>query len=79
MKEIIKPGNTGVKITYNNTCPFCGCIYKYEQEDIIPNYNYTFGSYTICPCCEKENLAATFANFTDIITKYNNEWKSDNE
>lgn len=22
MREIIRPGNTGIKIKYNNTCPF---------------------------------------------------------
>lgn len=84
MREIIRPGNTGIKIKYNNTCLFCGCEYTYEQEDVFSNYNSTFGSYVLCPCCGKENIAAVLPNFINEITidcqefNYDKEWRNSN-
>lgn len=44
MIKIIKIGHP----VYRKTCPLCGCVFTYEDEDI-----YTCGSeMTIgCPCC----------------------------
>lgn len=52
MKEIIKRGTKGI-----TTCKTCGCLFSYEQEDLVheDTDNYKgWKEYVICPqcCCE---------------------------
>ena len=49
MKEIITPGNKGIEIKYYNTCPYCGCYYSYQSEDIYNNYGLTNMMNVLCP------------------------------
>jgi len=53
--EIIKHGN--IKSKYQNTCPFCGCIYNYAASDIY--MIYTGIAVVDCPECGNSNIAAT--------------------
>lgn len=47
--KIIKEGKTG---KFTKTCPYCGCEFEYEQEDIKVDSN-EYSTYVICPCCGK--------------------------
>lgn len=60
MKEIIRPGNGGIKIKYNNTCPYCQCQYTYEDTDVFSDYSLNAMTYVNCPSCGNRNIAATF-------------------
>lgn len=42
-KMAIKIIKQGVK-EFNLTCPYCGCEFTYEKEDV-------YNSEVICPCC----------------------------
>ena len=55
MKEIITPGNKGIEIKYYNTCPYCGCYYSYQSEDMYNNYSFTNAMSVLCPCCGMAN------------------------
>lgn len=52
MTTIIKEGYIS-KITYQNTCPRCGCIYTYEESDTT--YDLTGQRILYCPCCHEIN------------------------
>ena len=58
MKEIIRSGNGGIKIKYNNTCPYCQCEYTYEDTDVYSDYNLNAITYVDCPSCGNRNIAA---------------------
>lgn len=58
MKEIITPGNKGIEIKYYNTCPYCGCYYSYQSEDMYNNYGLTNMMNVLCPCCGRANSVA---------------------
>lgn len=47
----IKVIKQGVK-EFNLTCPFCGCEFTYEKEDV-------HNSQVICPCCLTNLLVGT--------------------
>ncbi len=47
----IKIIKQGVK-EFNLTCPFCGCEFTYEKEDV-------HNSQVICPCCSTNLLVGT--------------------
>lgn len=47
----IKIIKQGVK-EFNITCPFCGCEFTYEKEDV-------HNSQVICPCCSTNLLVGT--------------------
>lgn len=51
MKIIIKKGNQ-----FETECSNCGCIFKYEKEDIECKEEDKWGRagyyYVTCPCCE---------------------------
>lgn len=55
MIKIVKKGTKK-----NQECDFCGCIFSYEEEDIIKTYEEgTFGYVCVedsiyCPQCKKE-------------------------
>ena len=55
MKEIITPGHKGIEIKYYNTCPYCGCYYTYQSEDMYNNYSFTNAMSVLCPCCGMAN------------------------
>ena len=81
MKEIIRPGNTGIKIKYNNTCVYCGCQYTYEQEDVIPGILDGI-CHVYCPCCGRQNIAATLPPLNDgysVFFDYDKKWRGDTQ
>ena len=47
----IKIIKQGIK-EFNITCPFCGCEFTYEKEDV-------YNSEVICPCCSTNLLVGT--------------------
>ena len=70
MKEIIRPGNGGIKIKYNNTCPYCHCEYTYEADDVFTDYSLAAIAYVTCPSCGGKNLAAILPPLTHISRIY---------
>ena len=62
--KIIKMGNMS---NYKNICPYCGCEYEYDNNDIFTGYNLTSSyRYVICPCCHKENTIS-YSYYSPII------------
>ena len=53
----------GINIKYNGICPFCGCHYLYQQEDVAWDCLYNFSSVQ-CPYCKANNIA-------EILNTYN--------
>lgn len=50
--EIIKEGK--INISYYQNCYFCGCQFKYDNNDIYIDYSLTWPqSYVMCPCCHR--------------------------
>lgn len=48
MKQIIKHGHAQYRIT----CPFCECIFTFEDEDIEDNgCQWDYEEWLICPEC----------------------------
>ena len=39
MSKIIKHGDKR-KYTYITTCPQCGCVFEYDNHDILPTFPY---------------------------------------
>lgn len=70
MKEIIRPGNGGIKIKYNNTCPYCHCEYTYEEDDVFTDYSLTAMACVTCPSCGGKNLAAIISPLNHISRIY---------
>ena len=72
---------------YRNICPYCGCEYEYDTNDIFTGYNLTSSyGHVICPCCHKENNvhysyyppiinSPIYSEFEELLVK---EIKSDN-
>lgn len=51
MKKIIEHGFMNYMET---SCPYCGCRFSYEPEDLLTRYNNTYINYDIsCPDCAK--------------------------
>lgn len=49
MIEIIKNGN---RAKFKVECRECGCIFKFEERDIIHgSYLHSFHDIITCPCC----------------------------
>ena len=77
MKEIITPGNKGIEIKYYNTCPYCGCYYTYQSEDMYSNYSFTSTMSVLCPCCGMANAIiggthpTTWPPYSNPICYYN--------
>ena len=63
MIRIITPG---VGIKYTNTCPHCGCVYEYEEADILYGYGLTIAenAYIMCPYCGRRNDIYTRIPYT---------------
>lgn len=72
MKEIITPGNAGITIKYYNTCPYCGCYYTYQQEDLYNDGLTTVAGSVTCPCCGMKNT--TLGSWGGIGGRHNPYW-----
>lgn len=59
MRRIIKPGkdlNKKEHLIYTTTCPICGCVYEFEDEDCIRIERCLNGRVTVvCPHCNAEH------------------------
>jgi hypothetical protein len=58
--KIIKDG----KKEFNRTCPYCGCEFTYEAEDIL-------NSKVECPCCSQylpHNITVVYTNVSTRTT-----------
>lgn len=58
MRRIIKPGkdlNKKERLIYTTTCPVCGCVFEFEDEDCLTIERCLNGRVTIaCPHCNAE-------------------------
>lgn len=57
MRRIIKPGKDLKKehLIYTTTCPVCGCVFEFEDEDCLRIERCLNGRVTIaCPHCNAE-------------------------
>lgn len=53
---IIKPGINQKDILYEYECSYCGCIFRFHEDELISNldtFNYT-QRIIECPCCKKK-------------------------
>ena len=55
--KIIKQGKKKKEV-FKKTCEKCGCIFEFEEEDLITDYSLClttcssqYHRYIICPCC----------------------------
>lgn len=53
------------KKIYRNTCPYCGSIVEYEDED-VKNVEW-LGAAISCPVCNKRNLPVSEAKVEVVI------------
>ena len=62
MIKIIKQG--GIPTCYRIACNKCGCIFTFEDEDLLPReINNFFVDRIICPCCNEELWLKTLDNY----------------
>ena len=84
MKKIIKHGNTHFK----TTCPYCGCEFEYDSEDLEERNCWSLTSNSLlngykivkCPDCGAEIYHSSSTDFpqypkvTYSLNNYTDEW-----
>ena len=66
MKQIIKHGHA----PYKATCPLCGCIFTFEDEDIENNHcQWDYEEWLSCPECEQHITVINRADFRNFPQK----------
>ena len=67
MVNIIKQGKKPKpkRTIYKITCPYCGCVFECETEDLLSIERTPGGKRTVkCPCCDMVLNIASLDNIT---------------